>query len=616
MKGYYQKLLDINLSTKKIRDYIIPEEYLRYYMGGKGLGARILWDRLKPGVDPLGPENVMVILTGPITGHNVMGQSRYVVMTRSPLSKFVAESYGGGFFGASLKSTGYDGIIITGAASTPLYLQIVDDKIELKDASEFWGKGVFETHNQLVKRYGKKARTAIIGVAGENLVRYAAIINDKSRAAARGGPGAVLGSKKLKAIVVRGNKKTTLANPQKFKETNKKWRSRLVDDMKMRDGFGVLGTSGAPPALSNLGILPTKNFQFGSFDDAERIGGQFMKDIGLVVGRDTCSSCLAYCKRKLTGDYKGYKLVEDGSSLEYETLASFGSLLLNNDVKLSAVANQFCNDLGLDTISAGVSLAFAMEATESGLSDELGVHLDWGNEEQIIDALQFIAKRESYGNVLAEGTMRMAEKIGSTQFAMHAKGLEIAMHEPRGKVGLGISYATSPRGGSHMEGFHDSMVARENANPEFGAVQALSVYDHKGKAPLVVNFENATSFSNSMILCAFNVQKTGKYNNLPLMLELLESITGMQLTIADLLKTGERIYNMWRMVAVREGLTNKDDDLPERFKVEQLDYGDAGQNAVTPEKLTYMLKEYYQIRGWKEDGTVDEETIKRLNLPA
>lgn len=616
MTGNFGKLLDVDLTTKEIKDFVVPEEYRRDYLGGKGLGARLLWDFLPAdgSADPLGPENPLLFLVGPLTGFPVMGSSRYVVMAKSPLSKFVLEAYGGGYFPASLKGTGYDGIIFRGQSETPVYLEMIDGNIELKDATEFWGKGVFNMHDHFVDKYGDRTRTAIIGQAGENLVRYAAVINDKSRAAARGGPGAVMGSKKLKAIIVKSNKKADYANEEKFREINKKFRDGLTKDMNMKDGFGVLGTSGGIPYLHKMGILPTKNFSKGQYEGHDKISGQFMQESGLLVDRDTCASCLTYCKRVIEGEYKSKKLTRDGSSLEYETLAAFGSLLLNSDIKMNALANQMCNDFGLDTISTGVSIAFAMEAAEKGLAGPLGIDIKWSDQDTIIDAVEKIALREAYGNELAEGTMRMAEKIGDDTFAMHTKGMEIAMHEPRGKLGLGLSYATSPRGGTHMEGLHDSMLSRENANPAFGAIEAMSVFDYKGKAPIVAKFEDATSFINSLIICAFDAASTGKFNNLGYLNDLTEAVTGYKIDMDEMLRIGERIYNMWRMVAVREGLTNKDDDLPYRFKYETLDY-EEGPSVISTDKLDYMLNEYYKARKWDETGKPNQQLIEDLGLP-
>ncbi len=614
MAGSYGKMLHVDLTKGEVSDYNVPEEYSRLYLGGKALAARLLFDFIPEGADPLSESNSVIITTGPLVGHNVMGSGRYLVMTKSPLSKFIAEAYGGGYFPYALKGTGYDGVILTGKSPKPVLLEMVDGNVELVDASEYWGKGVFFTHDSLIEKYGKKARTMLIGPAGENLVRFAAIINDKDRAAARGGVGAVLGSKLFKGIVAKGSQKAELKDPAEFKNINKVYRDGLVNGVKMKERFGVLGTSGGIPSLHKMSILPTKNFKYGKFEDHDKISGQFMEESGLLVGRETCSACLTYCKRVIEGEYGGEKLIPNGSSLEYETLAGFGSMLLNNEIKAIGLANQLCNDLGIDTISAGGSLAFTMEATERGLGEKLGVKIQWGDRDKIIEALHKIAKREDYGDVIAEGVMRMAEKIGGQEFAMHAKGLEIAYHEPRGKKGLGLSYAVSSRGGSHMEGFHDTIVMREGANPALGAEKAYSRFDIEGKAPLVAKFEDVRSFTNSLVICSFDVVATGSKQNIDYLLELTNAATGYDLSFEDMLEVGARSTNLMRLFAIREGLSKSDDDLPYRFKHESIHYGDDGDQSITEEELEKMLSEYYIARGWDGNGRPTDETIQRLKI--
>ncbi|MHA2277397.1 MAG: aldehyde ferredoxin oxidoreductase C-terminal domain-containing protein, partial [Candidatus Kariarchaeaceae archaeon] len=432
---------------------------------------------------------------------------------------------------------------------------------------------------------------------------------------ARGGVGAVMGSKRLKAIFARGDEKASIADNEAFTASNENFRHGLLKEMNIKDTFGVYGTSGMVGYLNKANILPSKNFKYGQYEEHDKITGQFMEESGLLVGRGTCSACTTFCKRNIEGEYKGHELTKDGSSLEYETLAAFGSMILNSEIKLNGLANQLCNDFGLDTISTGGSIAFTMEATERGLGDKLGVNLDWGDADQVIDAINKIALRISYGDVLAEGVMRMAEKIGGHSFAMHAKGLEIAYHEPRGKIGLGLSYAVSTRGGSHMEGFHDTIITRDNSSPKLGAVIGIQKTDHIGKAPLVATFENARSFTNSLIMCAFDVAMTGKNYNLDYLNEITQAATGYQIDHETMLETGARIYNMLRMVAVREGCTANDDDLPDRFKHEALHYGDDGENMISQDKLDHMLNEYYQTRGWDNQGKPTDTLINKLSLP-
>ncbi len=613
MYGNFGKFLKIDLNDKTFSEFNVPQEYYEKYLGGKGLGARLLWDFLPSThkIDPLSEDNVLLFLTGPLVGLNVMGSARYVVMTKSPLSKFITEAYGGGFFPYALKATGYDGLIITGKSDAPVFLEIINNEIKLKDASDYWGKGVFAVHDDLVSKYPHKIRTAIIGQAGENLVRYAAIINDRDRAAARGGPGAVMGSKLLKAIVVAGSSKPKIKNEVLFNEINKKYRNGLVHDVKIRDKFGLYGTSGGIPTLNKMGILPTKNFSEGQFADFSSISGQYMKESGLLVGRDTCSSCVTFCKRKIEGEYNGNKLEKDGSSLEYETLAAFGSMILNHDIKFSGWANQLCNDYGLDTISTGGSIAFAMEASEKGLLQKINYDLKWGKKDAE-HAIHKIALKEGIGSFLGEGVMRMSEIIGGSEFSMHVKGMEIAYHEPRGKVGLGLSYAVSPRGGSHMEGYHDTITMMDNANPKLGAVKGLDRFNIEGKSDLVFNFENVRSFTNSLIICAFDVVSIGKNQNLDYLCELTSAATGYEINFDRMLEIGSNVYNMLRAVAVREGCIGDDDNLPDRFKYEALHFDNGIESKISENDLNIMLSEYYELRNWSPDGTISPEILSSL----
>ncbi|MFX0120171.1 MAG: aldehyde ferredoxin oxidoreductase family protein [Promethearchaeota archaeon] len=607
--GNFGKLLNVNLTDRKLTDYKIPESYLLDYIGGKGLGARILWDLLPTDgiTDPLGPKNVLVLMSGPLVGLNVFGSSRNVVMTKSPLSKYVAEAYGGGYFPTAFKRTGYDGIIVRGKSPNPVYLEMIDGNISLNDATEYWGKGVFETHNALIKKHGEHARTALIGPAGEKLVRYAAIINDQNRAAARGGVGAVMGSKLMKGVVARGKETPKVSDKERFEQLRDKYRHFFHNERKVSESFGLYGTSGAVGWLNKNGTLPTKNWQFGNYKDHETLKGKYMEESGLLIGRESCTTCTASCKRKIEGDFKGYKLTPTGSSIEYENIAAFGTMVLNSDLKLVGLATQLCNDYGLDTISTGASIAYVMEATERNLAESLKISLEWGNPDHIIQAIEKIARREDFGNEMAEGVWRMGEKIGGKDFAVHTKGMEVGYHDPRGLVGMGLSYAVSPRGGSHLEGFYDTTVETENANPDLGAITPISRFDAIGKPPLVINYQNETSFLNSLITCYF-------VNSARRLRSILGAVLGIEINTQNMLEIGSRVFNMWRMVAVREGCSVTDDDLPPRFKNESLTF-DEKENAINPEMLNMMLQEYYQIRNWDSTGKPTEGLIRDLRLP-
>jgi aldehyde:ferredoxin oxidoreductase len=607
--GNFGKLLDVDLTSGQLTDYSIPESYMRNFIGGKGLAARILWDLLpsEGRTDPLGPENVLISMVGPLVGLNVFGSSRNVVMTKSPLSKYIAECYGGGHFPTALKRTGYDGLIFRGKSPSPVFLEMVDNNLSLNDATPYWGKGIFEVHDTLVKKYGKSARIALIGPAGENLVRYAAIINDKNRATARGGVGAVMGSKNLKGVVAKGNQIPLVANEEIFKEERKKYRDYYMDELHIDETFGKYGTAGGLGWLNNNGTLPTRNWKYGQYEGHKTLSGSYMEESGLLVGRDSCTACTTACKRKIKGEFMGYELTSDGSSIEYESVAAFGTMLLNSELKLVGLATQLCNDFGLDTISTGASIAYTMEATEKGLNTPLNVAIEWGNHKQIIDAIKKIAIREGYGNNLAEGVMRMAKKINGEDFAVHAKGLEVGYHDPRGLVGKGLGYAVSSRGGSHMEGFYDTSIQGENANPDLGAIKPISRFEAEGKPPIVANYHNATSFHNCLIICFF-VTSTKR------LMSILDSVLGTTTDVPKMLEIGARAYNMERMLAVREGCTAVDDDLPHRFKHEALKFEDR-ENTISPKILKKMIQEYYEVRKWDNSGKPTSELITELNLP-
>ncbi|MHA2243601.1 MAG: aldehyde ferredoxin oxidoreductase family protein [Candidatus Hodarchaeales archaeon] len=607
--GNFGKLLDVDLTSGQLTDYSIPESYLQDFIGGKGLAARILWDLLPSDgkTDPLGSKNVLIFMVGPLVGLNVFGSSRNVVMTKSPLSKYVAESYGGGFFPTALKRTGYDGLIFRGKSSSPVYLEMVDDNISLNDATSYWGKGIFDVHDSLVAKHGKAVRTALIGPAGENKVRYAAIINDKNRAAARGGVGAVMGSKNLKGIVAKGNHTPLVANEEIFKKERKNYRDFFMDEIHIDESFGKYGTAGGLSWLNNNGTLPTRNWKYGQYEGHKTLSGKYMEESGLLIGRDSCTACATACKRKIKGEFMGHELTPDGSSIEYENVAAFGTMLLNSEVKLTGLATQLCNDFGLDTISTGASIAYVMEATEKELNAPLEVALEWGNHDQIIDAIKKIAMREGYGDNIAEGVMRMAEKINGDEFAVHVKGLELGYHDPRGLVGKGLGYAVSPRGGSHLEGFYDTTIEAENANPDFGAIKSLSRFEAKGKPPIVANYHNETSFNNCLIICFF-VTSTRR------LLPILEAVLGTTIDIPKMLEIGARAYNMERMIAVREGCSSVDDDLPYRLKHESLKFEDR-ENVIGPKILKTMIQEYYQVRNWDSTGKPTDKLITDLNLP-
>jgi aldehyde:ferredoxin oxidoreductase len=607
MDAVWGRLLDVDLSKDRIGICRVPEEWLRLHLGGKGLAVRILMEEFPDGAEPLSPENPLIYMTGPLAGLSVGGSGRHVVVTRSPLTGLLGEAYAGGFFADPLKKTGYDGIIFRGKAEGPTYLTVQDGDAELHPADDLWGKTTSETEEVLQERHGG-VRVSGIGPAGENLVRYAAIINDRNRANGRCGVGAVMGSKNLKAVAVSGHRKVPVADEARFAEVRKGYTRTLASHPGMVR-FGKYGTADGVEYYNERGILPTRNFSLGTFHSPTALSGETMVET-ILTGRDTCTACPVRCKREVETEAGGREVKAKHGGPEYETLAAFGSNQMNDSLDYVALANQLCNEYGLDTISTGNVLGYAMEATERGLLED---GIEWGDSERAVQLVEDIACRRGLGDRLAEGVKRFSEEIGGEEFAVHIKGSEVPMHEPRGKKGLGLSYAVSPRGANHLEGLHDTMVEKGNASPELGAVEGLSRFAVEGKPRLVKSFEDCRSFTNSLILCVFDVIETGKAYNLPEIREMTSAATGLEIDAEEMFRIGERAVTLARMFSIRTGMTAEMDDLPPRFKREALKFGER-EEAVTEEELRTMIAEYYELRGWDDAGIPRSETLSSLDI--
>jgi len=596
--------LDVDLSSGTTKDYEIPSKWLPLHLGGRGIAARILLYELNGLEDPLSPENILIFATGPFQGTGLLGAGRHVVMAVSPKTKSVADSYVGGYFGHELGRSGYDGILVRGIAPQPVILTLIDGVAELQPAGELWGRGTGETEVELKKLF-PNGRVASIGIAGESLVHMACIIHDRSRAAGRPGLGTVMGAKRLKAVVVRGNQPKPLCDPARFEKERAQY-AKLVFDEGMQQ-FGEYGTSRLVVPLSEMGILPTRNFQEGVFDRAEEIGGTRIHDT-ILVGRETCAGCPIRCKRAVKTAFLGREVFPEFGGPEYETAAALGPLCLNDNLDAISLANQLCNDYGIDTISAGVVCAFLMEASEKGLIDE---QVPWGDGEAIVALIDQIARREGIGDRIADGLEPFAKAIGA-DFAMTIKGVEIPMHEPRGKQGLGISYATSPRGATHMEGMHDTMLEMENAAPELGVDRAYDRFTLADKPNVAKIFEDLRSFEDSLILCIFTSRSSGDKYRYPQIRSLLEAVTGVATSAEEMLRIGERNYALLRLHAARAGYSTDQDGLPKRF-FEPLTRGASAGHSVDPETLRDAIQSYYKKRGYDRFGPTDD-TLRRLDL--
>jgi aldehyde:ferredoxin oxidoreductase len=603
MQGNFGRYLDVDLSERKIEDYEIPIRWYPLHLGGRGIAARILVEELKGEEDALSAENILVFATGPFQGTGIVGAGRHVVMGISPKTNSICDSYCGGYFGHELGRSGYDGIIIRGVASGPVYLSLIDGEADIHSAAELWGNGTGDTVERLSKRY-PQARVATIGPAGENLVQMSCIIHDGTRAAGRPGLGAVMGAKRLKAIVVRGHEGKPIHDPKRLKQERSQYVRGFIGD-EMKD-FGKYGTAGGVVSLSEQGILPTKNFQEGSFALAENISGERMHDT-ILVGRESCAGCPIRCKRVVETSFNGREVFTRFGGPEYETLAAFGSLCLNDDLDSIALANQLCNDYGIDTISAGVAISFLMEASEHGLLDD---PIRWGDGEAIVGLVDKIANRQGIGEQVASGLEFLATQLGA-EFNMTIKGVEIPMHEPRGKQGLGISYSTSPRGATHMEANHDTGF---EVNPELGVEGDYDRFTLADKPRVVKIQEDLRSFDNSLILCAFTSRSSDDRYRYPHIRSLLAAVTGQEFSPREMLSVGERNYALLRLHSARCGHTVEQDGLPRRFN-EPLPSGASAGRPIKAETLDKAIEDYYRERGYDRFGPTDE-TLRRLGLEA
>jgi len=611
--GYNGKLLRVDLSRNRyVEENLNPTE-ARKYLGGRCWGARLLLEELRAGVDPLGPENKLIFLTGPLNGFSHPGCAKYYLMAKSPATHAIGEAMSGGFFGPFLKFAGFDILIVEGVSEVPVYINILNGHVDIRSAQSIWGKSTRHTE-EFVKRDldDKNVKIASIGIAGENLVKFASVMNDLYHAAARTGLGAVMGSKRLKAVAVGGNPAVPLASEDEFKRVQKEAVSSVVSDARVVERCKY-GTTTLVAASQAIGTLPTKNFMFGTFTGAEAISGEALSKRCLVYAKP-CYGCPITCDRMIKmsdGPYAGL----EGVGPEYETLASFGSLCLNDQLDVICKANELCNEAGLDTISTGIVIAFLMECKEKGLLGRIydgEQTFSWGDGRTILDAITKIAERSKIGNLLAEGLDSVREKIGgnSGEFALTIKGLEMPLHDPRGKTGLGLSYAISSRGACHLRIAHDP-IFENRAMPEIGVNTKASRFSFEHKPEMVVKLEDWEALLGSLVFCRFTAEPLGPIN-LNRLEKALRAVTGWQVEDEEMLRVGERAVNLERLFNLREGFTFHDDRLPHRFS-EALESGASGGHAITKDDLDKMLNEYYRLRGWR-DGVPSTEKLDDLGI--
>jgi aldehyde:ferredoxin oxidoreductase len=608
-KGYAGKLLRVNLTNGSTATEELREDAAKLFIGGRGLGAKYLFDEVPAGADPLGEENRLYFITGPLADTPAQAASRWMAVTKSPLSGTVVRSTAGTDFGNELKKAGIDAVAVEGKAEKPTMIVINDDTVALKDATHLWGKGIdTKTLQETVRKElgNEKIQIACIGPAGENGTLFASILNGR-RSASRGGAGTVMGSKNLKAIAVRGTKKTEVADKDKLNSITREIVSAVVNT-DMFKGFSHLGTPGITALMHEMGMHPVKNFQTGKMEDfsgltPDKLDEIFVKDEGCFRCFINCGSTFKVDK----GAYKGDAVVGP----EYETMWSFGANLFNTDLGFIVAANKVCDDYGIDTISAGVTIAFAMELYEKGFlsKDDLdGIDLTWGNHEEAYKLLMKIVKREGIGDILALGTKRAAEKIGkgAEQYAMQVKGLEMPAYEPRGAKGHGLNIATSTIGASHMTGY---------SIPElFGIPEQVDRFTTEGKGALMKSIQDKTAAYDSILLCGFpacfNWMSPEHYARL------LVAATGIEefSDVDYILKAGERTYNIEKAFNTREGFERKDDCLPERFIKEPVPDGPSKGQVF---EMDILLDDYYKARGWDiETGLPTAGKMEELGLTA
>ena len=605
MKGRCGKLLDIDLTSGKTNELVISEEIARKYVGGRGLGARLLYDLLPPKTDPLSPENILIFLTGPFTGSMAPGSSKFVVVTKSPLTGGWCDSYSSGRVSLELKKAGYDGLVIRGRANSPCYLQIGDGGVEIRDAGRLWGIDSFAAEKALKELPGNAAAAvSSIGTAGEKLCSYACINSEFYRQAARGGVGTVMGSKRLKAIVVKGSGNVEYHDHKRVVELNRASFERA----KVSQVFQARSKYGTPLTLNFThtgGILPTKNFQFGTWDKA--LGK--IDSVGVyksVKAHKSCQSCFVHCSlitEVAEGKYKGTTL----EGPEYETLGMFGSNLLIDSLPTVIQANVLCDKLGLDTISAGNAIGFAMECFEKGLlsAKEMdGLELNFGDDEACLAAIEMIAERRGFGDVLAQGVRAAASHIGggSDRFAMQVKGLEFPAYDPRGAFGSGLSYAVSPRGACHRR-------AWPPAKEILGGVPPYTV---EGKGAMIRDLYAENCIFHSLLVC----DMPAKF--IPLALDdyarYYEAVTGVAVSQDDFQTMAGRTETLIRMFNNREGFTRADDTLPYRTLNEPLPDGPGKGQCIGEENLSRMIDDFYACQGWDAAGVPLSATLRKYDI--
>jgi aldehyde:ferredoxin oxidoreductase len=598
------------LTNRKTEIEELAEGLLHKYIGGVGIGAKILYEETGSETEPLSPQNILIAMTGPYTGTGVPASGRHHVVARSPLTGLFGESNVGGSWAVHFKKAGFDGIVVTGKSGTPVYLWIKNGNIEIRDAKSIWGKDSYESAEWLRKETSTAATVAVIGPAGERMAKIASIthIGHVVRSAARTGLGAVMGSKNLKAMVVFGDGYIPIAKPEELK---RRIKELLPHIRSVTEVFGKYGTAGSVDTYEKLGNFPLKNWREGRWAGAEKISGVTMHKT-ILSGRRACLQCPIACGRHIKVTEGPYAPM-DCEGPEYETIGTLGGLCMVDDLVAIAKANQLCNRYGIDTISAGGVIAFAMEAYEKGIltqSDTDGIDLVWKNGKAMVEMIHKMGRGEGIGKIMAEGSRNMAEVLGKNaiEFAIHVKGLEPSAHDPRRFFSQALSYATAGRGACHNAGWsHPYELVL--TMPEIGITEPQDPYQIEGKAEFTAKLQDLMCVMDALIICRFS--QVGKAVSVTNHVDWLNLITDWGMSIPEYLKVGERIINLKRIYNVGLGASRKDDFLPYRFMTLNRT-GEGLTNQIPP--IGKLLSDYYAYRGWSEEGIPAPEKLEELGL--
>jgi aldehyde:ferredoxin oxidoreductase len=613
--GYNGRVLRVNLTNHMVTTDPIDDLFCRKYLGGAGFIAYYLLTEVRPGIDPLSPENKIIFALGPLTGLTLGGCARHAVGAKSPLTGGIAKSEVGEYWGSQFKRAGFDALIVEGKAEQPVYLWIHNGEAEIKDALHLWGKNTKETQETIRSELADaKIRVAMIGPGGENLVKYASIMHGPFDAAGRGGMGAIMGSKNLKAVAVRGDSMPPITNSDGVKKVIS-WLKENIDLVKAFSDFGT----GAPMLrFEKLGNLPIRNFRDGGFPNVDMITPQVIKET-IRVGMEGCFACPVRCKKVVEVE-DPYKVDRAYGGPEYETIGALGSACGIDDVKAIAKGSELCNAYSIDTISTGLSIAFAMECFENGLlttEDTHGVELEFGNAEAMLEMIELIARREGIGDLLAEGSARAAEKIGkgTEAFAIQVKKQELPMHEPRLSKSLGLGYMVNPHGADHMDSMIDIFFSAFTEQPNVTIPDAIPLglepapFEDIGprKVVLFKAFQSKRIIADSLVFCHFI---PFSYRQ---MAELTSAVTGWDTSVMEQFRIAERILTMCRLFNVREGFTAADDKLPARF-FEPTKGGALSEKSLDFEEMEKAKRYYYFLMGWDESGVPVNEKLEELGI--